>query len=215
MYYLETGSTNPYYNLAFEEYVLSNYRDGDYLILWQNDNTIVLGQNQNAVEEINQAFVDAHHIRVVRRCTGGGAVYHDLGNLNYSLITDAERGEETAKRRFSEPVVRALQGLGIQAELSGRNDILVECCKVSGTAQRLPGLIKNNSFPSGRRKRNSAYSRKADSSLFHTSTSISSDHNAVSSSKKALNSVITHIRFTFTISNAARCKHAMNRAQQS
>ena len=65
--------------------------EGDYLILWQNDNTIVIGQNQNSEEEINRSFVEAHQIHVVRRSTGGGAVYHDLGNLNYSFITDAGR----------------------------------------------------------------------------------------------------------------------------
>ena len=89
VFYLETGSQNPYYNLAFEEFVLTHRVEGDYLILWQNDNTIVIGQNQNAEEEINRGFVEAHQIHVVRRSTGGGAVYHDLGNLNYSFITDA------------------------------------------------------------------------------------------------------------------------------
>ncbi len=135
--YLETGSQNPFYNLAFEEYVLSHRRDGDYLLLWQNDNTIVIGQNQNTEEEINRAFVEEHHILVVRRTTGGGAVYHDLGNLNYSFITDAGEVEKLTIERFTRPVVNALRGLGLQAEASGRNDILVEGRKVSGTAQRL------------------------------------------------------------------------------
>ena len=69
--YLETGSLNPYYNLAFEEWVLTNCLEGDYLILWQNGNTIVIGQNQKAEAEINRAFVDEHKINVVRRSTGG------------------------------------------------------------------------------------------------------------------------------------------------
>ena len=136
VHYLETGSTDPAYNLAFEEYVLTNRCEGDYLILWQNDNTIVVGQNQNTAAEINQAFVDAHHIHVVRRTTGGGAVYHDLGNLNYSFITDNEEGSLRLER-FTRPVVDALCALGLQAEASGRNDILVEGRKVSGTAQRV------------------------------------------------------------------------------
>ena len=136
-HYLETGSQNPFYNLAFEEYVLTHRTEGNYLLLWQNDNTIVIGQNQNAEAEINRAFVEAHDITVVRRTTGGGAVYHDLGNLNYSFITDAGETEQLALKRFTRPVVEALRGLGIQAEASGRNDILVEGRKVSGTAQRL------------------------------------------------------------------------------
>ena len=136
-FYLETGSRDPYYNLAFEETVLQRRTEGDWLLLWQNDNTIVVGQNQNTEEEIDHAFVDAHHIHVVRRTTGGGAVYHDLGNLNYSFITDAGQAEQLAMERFTRPVVAALQALGLQAEASGRNDILVEGRKVSGTAQRL------------------------------------------------------------------------------
>ena len=135
--YLETGSQNPFYNLAFEEYVLTHRRKGEYLLLWQNDNTIVIGQNQNAEAEINRSFVEEHGIRVVRRMTGGGAVYHDLGNLNYSFITDAGDAERLTMERFTRPIVNALQGLGLQAEASGRNDILVEGKKVSGTAQRL------------------------------------------------------------------------------
>ena len=135
--YLETGSQDPAYNLAFEEYVLAHRTEGDYLILWQNDNTVVIGRNQNAEEEIDRAFVEAHGVRVVRRTTGGGAVYHDLGNLNYSFITDAGEAENLAMERFTRPVVQALRGLGLQAEASGRNDILVEGKKVSGTAQRL------------------------------------------------------------------------------
>ncbi len=137
VHYLETGSTDPAYNLAFEEYVLTHRRDGAYLLLWQNDNTIVVGRNQNTAQEIDRAFVEQHHIRVVRRGTGGGAVYHDMGNLNYSFITDAGDAERMAMERFTRPIVAALQGLGLQAEASGRNDILVEGRKVSGTAQRL------------------------------------------------------------------------------
>lgn len=139
VHYLETGSRDPYYNLAFEEYVLTHRTRGDYLLLWQNDNTIVVGQNQNTEAEINRPFVEAHHIHVVRRSTGGGAVYHDLGNLNYSFITDAGDRAALSMARFTRPVVEALQGLGLQAEASGRNDILVEGRKVSGTAQRLWG----------------------------------------------------------------------------
>lgn len=131
-------STDPYYNLALEEYLLMHYLDGNIVMLWQNDNTIVVGRHQNAIEEINQQYVKEQGIKVVRRTTGGGAVYHDLGNLNYSYITDRE--DETidgGMKRFAEPVILALKELGADAKFSGRNDILIEGKKVSGTAQRI------------------------------------------------------------------------------
>lgn len=136
-FYTETGSVNPYYNLALEDYILTTKTKGNYIILWQNDNTVVVGRNQNTVEEINRAFVEEHGINVVRRTTGGGAVYHDLGNLNYSFICDAGDVETLTFERFTTPIVKALQSLGLCAEASGRNDILVNGLKVSGTAQRL------------------------------------------------------------------------------
>ena len=130
--YLETGSQDPHYNLAFEEYVLLNRTEGDILMLWQNANSIIIGQNQNTQAEINRTFVEEHGISVesngiklARRVTGGGAVYHDLGNLNYSFITDIETYDLKARQQFSEPIVRALAGLGLAAEASGRNDILI------------------------------------------------------------------------------------------
>ncbi len=135
--YLETNSLNPCYNLAFEQYVLEHRLVGDYLLLWQNANTVVVGRHQNTEEEINRPFIEEHNITVVRRGTGGGAVYHDLGNLNYSFITDASTSDRLGLLQFTKPVVEALCKLGLQAEASGRNDILVDGKKVSGTAQRL------------------------------------------------------------------------------
>lgn len=130
--------TDPYYNLALEEYLLTHYMDGNIVMLWQNDNTIVVGRHQNTIEEINQQYVKEHEIKVVRRTTGGGAVYHDLGNLNYSYITDREdESIDGGMKRFAEPVIRALKELGADARFSGRNDILIEGKKISGTAQRI------------------------------------------------------------------------------
>ena len=136
--YFETGSTDPYYNLAFEEAVFELCTDKPVLILWQNDNTVVIGKNQIAEQQFDRDYAEEHDVRVVRRMTGGGAVYHDLGNLNYSFITDAERGtDRESLKELTEPVVRALRKLGLEAGFSGRNDILVGGRKVSGTAQRL------------------------------------------------------------------------------
>ena len=137
MFYLETGSLDPCYNLAFEEYVLEHKNRGEWLILWQNANTVVIGLNQTAEEEINREYVEAHGVTVVRRKTGGGAVYHDLGNLNYSFISDSGPCETLSIKRFTDPICRALRAMGLEAECSGRNDIMVDGKKISGVAQRV------------------------------------------------------------------------------
>ncbi len=135
--YFETGSTDPYYNLAFEEYLFDHFLQDSILMLWQNDRTVVIGRNQITQQQVNIPFIEAHRINVVRRMTGGGAVYHDLGNLNYSFITD-EVGSSVSQSLeiLAVPIVEALRGLGLEASVSGRNDILVSGRKVSGTAQR-------------------------------------------------------------------------------
>lgn len=139
MHYIETGSVDPCYNLAFEEYILTHKTEGDWLILWQNRNTVVIGLNQNAIEEVNLPFIQEHSTTVVRRSTGGGAVYHDMGNLNYSFITDLGESRMVSMERLTRPVCAALRAMGVPAEVSGRNDITVEGQKVSGTAQRIEG----------------------------------------------------------------------------
>ncbi len=122
---------DPYYNLAIEE-VLFLGRTEKYVILWQNDPTVVIGRNQNAYAEINLGFVRDNGIKVVRRLTGGGAVFHDSGNLNFSYISDGDSMPDMES--FLTPVVQYLRSIGQNAVFSGRNDILINGFKVSGNA---------------------------------------------------------------------------------
>ncbi|MDF2925402.1 MAG: lplA [Paenibacillaceae bacterium] len=130
------GITDPARNLALEEYVLKNVQSReDFLLFYINEPSIIIGKNQNTLEEINGAYVKEHGIHVVRRLSGGGAVYHDLGNLNFSFITADDGKSFHNYRKFTGPVVEALHKLGVQAELTGRNDIQVGERKISGNAQ--------------------------------------------------------------------------------
>lgn len=110
-------------------------RENSYLILWQNDNSIIVGKHQNTVEEINVAFAREHGIRIARRLSGGGAVYHDLGNLNYTIITDASDMERINLQAFCIPLVKVLRQIGLNAEITGRNDVTIEGVKCSGSSQ--------------------------------------------------------------------------------
>ncbi|CAM5215505.1 lipoate--protein ligase OS=Ureibacillus acetophenoni OX=614649 GN=SAMN05877842_11914 PE=4 SV=1 [Ureibacillus acetophenoni] len=131
------GITDPRVNLAIEEYILRNLdvEKDSYLLFYINQPSIIIGKNQNTIEEINTDYVEENGIIVVRRLSGGGAVYHDLGNLNFSFITKDDGDSFNNYKKFTQPVVDALANLGVQAELSGRNDILAEGRKVSGNAQ--------------------------------------------------------------------------------
>ncbi|WP_040204471.1 lipoate--protein ligase [Neobacillus jeddahensis] len=130
------GITDPQINLAIEEYALKNLDINEsYLLFYINEPSIIIGKNQNTIEEINTEYVESKGIHVVRRLSGGGAVYHDLGNLNFSFITKDDGESFHNFRKFTEPVVTALKKLGVNAELSGRNDLEVEGRKISGNAQ--------------------------------------------------------------------------------
>ncbi len=126
-------TTNPYYNLAVEEYFFEKSKDTVF-ILWQNEPSVVIGKNQNVNAELNFEFIKENNIHIVRRITGGGAVYHDLGNLNYSFISDA-KSDGIDFTYFTKPIVDALNTLGVGAVLTGRNDIEVDGKKISGNAQ--------------------------------------------------------------------------------
>ena len=130
------GCTDPKLNLALEEYALRNFDSStDYLLFYINKPSIIIGRNQNTLEEINQEYINEKDIQVVRRISGGGAVYHDLGNLNFSFITNHDGKSISNFKKFTAPVIRVLNNMGVVAELKGRNDILVDEKKISGTAQ--------------------------------------------------------------------------------
>ena len=134
--YIESKSTDPYFNLALEEYVFESLpKDDSYFMLWQNSNTIVIGKYQNAVEEVNQQIVDERGIKVARRLSGGGAVYHDMGNLNFTFIVDQKDVKGLNFRIFVVPIVETLRGFGVEAEFTGRNDITINGMKISGNSQ--------------------------------------------------------------------------------
>jgi lipoate-protein ligase A len=125
------------YNLALEEYVLKNVKE-DIIILWQSDNFVIIGKNQDTVSEINTDYVKVNKVNVVRRITGGGAVYHDMGNVNFSYITNIDDNETITVdtfRTFTTPLIEFLQSCGISAEFRGRNDLVVSGMKFSGNAQ--------------------------------------------------------------------------------
>ncbi|MDX8045734.1 lipoate--protein ligase [Gracilibacillus sp. S3-1-1] len=130
------GITDPMINLAIEEYVLKNFgADDTYLLFYINAPSIIIGKNQNTIEEINTDYVEEQGIKVVRRLSGGGAVYHDEGNLNFSFITKDDGNSFHNFAKFTEPVVEALNKLGVPAELKGRNDLVADGRKISGNAQ--------------------------------------------------------------------------------
>ncbi|MCU9594946.1 lipoate--protein ligase [Caldibacillus thermolactis] len=141
LYVDNKGITDPRVNLAIEEHILKNLDINEsYLLFYINQPSIIIGRNQNTIEEINTKFVEENDIIVVRRMSGGGAVYHDLENLNYSFITKDEGNSiQENFKKFTQPVINALRKLGANAQLMGRNDIEIDGKKVSGTAQYATG----------------------------------------------------------------------------
>ncbi len=129
--------TDPYFNLAAEEYVLRNF-DDDCFMLWRNEPCIIVGKHQNTFAEINAAYVKEHNIKVVRRLSGGGAVFHDLGNLNFTFVKNVEPGNDLVDfHKFTVPILMVLKKLGVNAEFSGRNDLVIDGKKFSGNAEHV------------------------------------------------------------------------------
>ena len=138
MLIIKNPGTNPYFNLAAEEYLLKHF-DDDIFTLWRNENAIIVGKHQNTLAEINVEHVEANNVNVVRRLSGGGAVFHDLGNINFTFISNAKEGADIKIdfKFFTMPIIEVLKEMGINAEFSGRNDLLIEGQKFSGNAEHI------------------------------------------------------------------------------
>lgn len=132
---MKTDSNDITYNLALEEYLFEHEKAGTCLILWKNQQSIVIGKYQNVYEEVNIPAIEQEQIPVVRRNTGGGTVFHDLGNLNYSYITDYDPDSFAGYDRFLAPLIKTLNKLGVPAEKKNHSDIVVCGKKISGSAQ--------------------------------------------------------------------------------
>lgn len=136
MHLLISNSTNPCINLATEEYLLKNSSQ-NIIFLYRNNSCVVVGKHQNAMGEINYRFIHENKIPVIRRISGGGTVFHDEGNINFTFLQNGEEGNLVNFRAFITPVAQFLQQLGIPAEIGPRNDILVNGLKVSGNAEHI------------------------------------------------------------------------------
>lgn len=136
MKYIVNNSNDPAYNIALEAYAFKELTDIDEIfILWINEPAIIIGKHQNAIQEINKEYTDEHGIHVVRRLSGGGAVYHDLNNLNYTIISNKSEEGAFDFKTFSKPVIDTLSTLGVEANFTGRNDLEIDGKKICGNAQ--------------------------------------------------------------------------------
>ncbi len=136
MIYIVNKSNKPDYNIALEEYCFKKLLHHDKVfILWINEPAIIVGKHQNTIEEINSEYVKQNGIHVVRRISGGGAVYHDHNNLNYTIISNEDKGADFDFETFSRPVIDTLADLGVKAEFTGRNDLVIDGKKICGNAQ--------------------------------------------------------------------------------
>lgn len=136
MRYLYNSQTDPAFNLAAEEWLLRHGNE-DIFMLWRNEPSIIVGRNQNTLAEINEEYVREHNLPVIRRLTGGGAVFHDLGNVNFTFIQHGYEKKALDFHRFTQPIVEVLRSLGVNCDFEGRNDLVINGQKISGNAQRL------------------------------------------------------------------------------
>ncbi len=128
--------TDPWFNIAAEEHFLKNFQE-DIFMLWQNEASIIVGKHQNTLAEINYQYVKGKGVPVIRRISGGGTVFHDLGNLNFTFIRNGEKGKLVDFRKFTDPILAVLNEMGVPAVFEGKNDLRVKGLKISGNAEHV------------------------------------------------------------------------------
>ena len=133
---ISSNHTDPYFNLATEEYLLKCFSE-DIFLLYRNAPSIIVGKHQNTLAEINLSFVQEKDIIVARRISGGGTVFHDLGNLNFAFITGGKVGELVDYRKYTLPIIEAMGKMGLDVKLGERNELLMGTLKISGTASHV------------------------------------------------------------------------------
>jgi lipoate-protein ligase A len=179
MRYIQNKSTNSYINLALEEYILKEFTE-DYFLIYRNEPSVIIGKHQNALAEINLDFVNTNDIKVVRRLSGGGAVYHDLGNLNYSFISNSETGNHVNFKKFSQPILEVLNNIGVPAMLEGKSDLKINGLKFSGNAEH---VYKNRVLHHGTllfsSELNLLKNALADNSQYYYSKAVKSNRSSV------------------------------------
>ncbi len=130
---IKSPSNDAHFNMALDEYMFESFKE-DVFLLYINKNAVIVGRHQNTISEINSGYIKDNHIAVVRRITGGGAVYHDMGNLNFSFVTSDKGSKDVDFRRFTMPIISLLKKIGVNAEFQGRNDLTIDGRKFSGNA---------------------------------------------------------------------------------
>jgi lipoate-protein ligase A len=136
MLIIRSDTANPYRNIASEEHLLRN-RSENIFFLYINDPSIIVGKHQNTLAEINYGFVRERNIPVLRRLSGGGTVYHDHGNINFSFIQNVEGKNLIDFKKYTAPIIDILSKLGVDARFEGKNDLRVNGLKISGNAEHV------------------------------------------------------------------------------